>query len=789
MSAATRIQVSPAAAVVAAVTFALTMSHAVEVKAGDADPAKVQPVATLQEVIVSARKVKENLQRVPISITAFSGTQLQSLGAQSITDVAKFTPNLGIDSTAAVSGSTIASTIFIRGVGQTDFTLNSDPGVGVYLDGVYLARSVGSLLDLVDTQSVQVLRGPQGTLFGMNTIGGAIVVTSNPPSSEGGGHVEVQGGNFARHDAKLDLNAPISDTLLTSLSVGSLNEDGYQQRILQPGSADLGDEDRLVVRGRALWKPVDNFSADAIVDYSRGREQSVPQSVLQIIPNTGAPFIPAAAGLIPGTTATIRPQYAGQFTGADLLDGTFITNNPDISYYGGPSRSDFDILGESLTLTYQVGAYELKNIAAYRRLDSNFARDSLSSPFLVADTYDAYSDKQFSDELRLTHQALNSRLTYVAGLFFFRETGTDSNLVATSIGGLESGGSVNNHSIAAYTQATLKITPELSATAGLRYTDVKKGFEPGYDGGDQQFVSNSNGLALGLPPALPLIRPGDYVTRENHVDYTGALQYQWTEGFMTYMSYSTGFKSGGFNQRIGPGGSGIPSPSFNPETVGVVEVGLKWVGLDNHLRINGDVFHTNYSNVQITPLFEDAGPVTANAGDGKVDGSEIELALLPNRHWEFDAGIGLLDTRYTSLSEEAQTLDLRLDGSPALTLDSRFAKSPRRSFNGIATHTWDLPGNNLLSLSVNASYTSLMYNDVLNSPALERPGMTLWGASLIFKSADGHWVVAAHGVNLSNKQYIISGNSEIYIGDFGYTQATYARPREWWISIDRYFDR
>ena len=785
MSAATRIQAWPAVA--AAVTFALSMTHAIAARAADADAAEAKEPATLQEVIVTARKVKENLQTVPISISAFNREQLQSYGALNIADVAKFTPNLDIDSTAAVSGSTIASTIFIRGVGQTDFTLNSDPGVGVYLDGVYLARSVGSLLDLVDTQSVQVLRGPQGTLFGMNTIGGAITVTSDPPSPDGGGHVEVQGGNFARHNVKLDLNAPISETLLTSVAVASLNEDGYQQRILEPGSPDLGNEDRVVARVRALWTPVENFSADAIVDYSRGREQSVPQSVLQIIPNTGAPFIAAAAGVIPGTTATIRPQFQGQFTGADLLNGTFITNDPGFTYYAGPSRSDFDITGVSLTLTYQMGAYELKNISSYRNLNTNFARDSLSSPFLVADTYDAYDDRQWSDELRLTYHALDSRLTYVAGLFFFRETGTDSNLVATSIGNLDSGGSVNNYSLAAYTQASLKITSKLSATAGLRYTDVKKGFDPGYDGGNQQFVSNSNGLALGLPPALPLIRPGDYVTKENRVDYTGALQYQWTGGLMSYVSYTTGFKSGGFNQRIGPGGSGIAAPSFNPETVGVVEVGLKWVGLDDHLRINGDVFHTNYSNVQITPLFEDAGPITANAGDGKVDGSEIEVAFLPNRHWELDAGIGLLDTRYTSLSEKAQTLDLRLDGSPALSLESRFAKSPRTSINGTATHNWDLPGNNLLSLSVNASYTSLMYNDALNSPALERPGMTLWGASLIFKSADGNWDVAAHGLNLSNKQYIIAGNSEIYVNDFGYTQATYARPREWWISLDRKF--
>ena len=748
--------------------------------------AAAEAPAVLEEVTVTARKRSENLQDVPISISALTTADLETRGIENLAGVAHFAPNLQIDSTAAVSGSSVASTIFIRGIGQTDFTLNSDPGVGVYLDGVYVARSVGSLLDLVDMQSVEVLRGPQGTLFGKNTIGGALNVTSLPPSPEQSGHVEVQGGNFGRHNAKLRYDAPLTDTLLTSLSFATLNEDGYQKRILQPGSPDLGNEDRFVVRGRALWKPTSRFSADVIVDYTRGREQSVPQSILVIDGlETGAPFLPAAAGLIPGTTPTLRPGFAGQFTVNDLLNGRFISTNPNSTYYAGPSRSDFDIYGVSATLNYDLGPVQLKSISALRHLQSNFARDSLSSPFLVADTYDDYLDKQWSQELQLLGNLPEERGNYVVGVYYLGEQGTNSNLVATSIGDLDSGGKVNNHSTAVFGQSSIKLTDRLSTTLGVRYTDEKKGFSPGYQGGPQVFVSSANGLAAGLPPTFPLIIPGDYSVTTSKVDYTAALQLKITTELMGYVSYSTGFKAGGFSQRVGPG-PGIPAPSFRPEIARVAEIGLKWLGLDGRLRINGDVFHTDYSDVQITPLFEGIGPVTRNAGDARVYGGEVEVAFLPDRHWEFSGGLGLLRTKYTSLTPESG-VDQFLDGTPILTLHSQLAKSPHTAANLIGTHKWDLPGGHIFSASVNASYTSSMFNDVLNSPELERPALTLLGAALSFDSSDNHWNVTARGENLTSREYIIAGNAERYLANIGYTQATYARPREYWLSIRRNF--
>lgn len=739
-------------------------------------------LGALEEIVVSARRREENVQDVPISITAYSGARLEQLGVENLADVAHFSPNMQFDATAAVSGSSAASTIFIRGIGQTDFTLNSDPGVGVYIDGVYLARSVGSLLDLIDVQTVEVLRGPQGTLFGKNTIGGALNITTRRPAEEFGGYIEAQGGNFDRRNIKVRLDAPLSPTFLTSLSVASLNEDGYQKRLLQPGSEDLGNMDRVVARGRAVWKPGDAFEVDIIADYSRGREQSVPQSVLVIEPGTGAPFLEAAAGLS-GAGATIRPQFVGQFEGADLLNGRFMTSDPRVSYYGGISRSDFDIFGVSATLSWELGALSLKSISAYREIDSQFARDALSSPFVVADTFDDYDQEQWSQELQVSGE-LGERGNYVAGVFYLREKGTNSNLVDTSIGGLGSGGSVDNESIAVFAQADFGFTERLGATLGMRYTDEQKGFSPAFRGGSQRFTSNANGLAMGFPAVVPLILDGDYETSSSQTDVTAALRLKIIDDLLTYVSYSTGFKAGGFSQRIGPG-PGIPAPSFRPEEVSMVEVGVKWLGFGDRLRLNVAVFQTDYDDVQITPLFEGIGPVTRNAGEARIRGAEVEFALAPNRSFDVTGGFGWLDTEYRSLTPESQ-VNVNLNGAPVLTLDSELAKSPELSANVAVAGHWPM-GSGTLTASVDWSYTSEMFNDVLNSVELRRPDLSLYGAALSFVTADERWTFSARGVNLGDEEYIVAGNAERYVGNIGYTQGTYARPREWWLSVRRQF--
>lgn len=750
--------------------------------------------AELEEIVVTARRKEENLQSVPVSITALSGESLANLGVQEISGVAKFTPNLQFDNTAAISGSTIASTVFIRGVGQTDFTLNSDPGVGIYVDGVYVARSVGGLLDLNNVESVEVLRGPQGTLFGKNTIGGAINVRTAKPAAEPGGYIEVQVGDFSRRDLKAGFDLPITDTLLTNVAAAFLNRDGYQERILQPDEEDLGNVNRTVLRGRAIWTPTEQFSADFIVDYTEGDEESMPQSVLRIEPDTsvpslginGAPFIAAAAGLIPGTTPTIRPQFAGLgIPSTAILDGSFITDDPFKTFYGGTSRSDFEITGLSAILTWDLGPAELKSITGFRKVESDFARDSLSSPFLVADTVDTWDHEQTSQEFQLSGDLFGDRVDYVAGLFYMDEEGTNDNLVDTSIGDLGSGGSIDNTVWALFGQGNLFITEALVATLGVRYTDEEKKFIPGFRGGDQLFFSDANGLGLGLPPTLPLIIPGTYELEDDNTDFTLALKYNFGDALMSYVSFSTGFKSGGFSQRIGPG-PGVPAPEFRQEEAETTEVGFKWQGLDSTLRLNGAVFFSDYSDLQVAPIFEGIGPVTRNIGDAEIWGAELEWSYAPTEALTFSGGLGYLDDELTSLTPEATT-NIALDGTQVITLDTELAKTPEFSANAELAYVFAVGANGEIGARVNWSYTDELFNDVLNTPELKRDSLHLLGLRLSYEQLNSGWVFAVQGNNLTDEEYIVAGNAEIAAGQFGYIQGTFARPREWWASVRKSF--
>ncbi len=211
----------------------------------------------VQEITVTARRRAESLQTTPVAVTALSGEALQARGAETVDALSQFVPNLQFDGAAALSGGAYNATIFIRGIGQNDFAIFSDPGAAMYVDGVYLGRSIGGIMDAVDLERVEVLRGPQGTLFGRNTIGGAVNIISRQPEDTLGGEVSLTGGRFSRFDAKGTLNLPLSDTLLTRWTVARLTQDGYARRLTD--GKDLGDKDALVGRMQALWKASDDI--------------------------------------------------------------------------------------------------------------------------------------------------------------------------------------------------------------------------------------------------------------------------------------------------------------------------------------------------------------------------------------------------------------------------------------------------------------------------------------------------------------------------------------------------
>ena len=227
--------------------------------------------SVLEEIVVTARRREESLQDTPISITAFTGASLDQRQINSLSAIGPFTPNLMFDTGATFSGANSSASVFIRGIGQVDFTLTTEPGVGIYLDGVYMSQTIGSVLDLVDIERIEVLRGPQGTLFGRNTIGGAISVTSTKPANELQADVKVTGGEDSRFDVRAGVNFPITDNLAVRLSAATFNRDGYVAAPNTPSGDDLGDIDRDALLFSLGWEPGDKFRMDFVADWSQQR--------------------------------------------------------------------------------------------------------------------------------------------------------------------------------------------------------------------------------------------------------------------------------------------------------------------------------------------------------------------------------------------------------------------------------------------------------------------------------------------------------------------------------------
>lgn len=266
--------VLPPGRVLAAAITGVSLTFSAQPAALAQSPTSDRPVGLLEEIVVTARKRSESLQETPISVTAFTSEALAERGIESTRDLGAYTPNLVSSNGSAVSGNNSAGSFFIRGIGQIDFTLNADPGVGLYVDEVYVARAIGSVMELLDLEAVEVLRGPQGTLFGRNTIGGAISLRSKPPAQEPGATAEVELGSDNLRRARVSADLPVSSTLLTRFSVSYTQRDGFVRRLAD--GIELGDTDALAARIATRWLPSDAVTVDLVIDGSRHREESPP---------------------------------------------------------------------------------------------------------------------------------------------------------------------------------------------------------------------------------------------------------------------------------------------------------------------------------------------------------------------------------------------------------------------------------------------------------------------------------------------------------------------------------
>ena len=716
----------------------------------------------LEEVVVTAQKRAESLQDTPVAVTAFTAGTIENQRINDISQIAEFTPNMTFDTTSPISGVSSGAVVFIRGIGQTDFSLTTDPGVGTYIDGVYSSRSVGGVLDVLDVERIEVLRGPQGTLFGRNTIGGAINITSRRPAEQLGGQLSVTAGDNNRVDVRAALDVPVGGTLRTSAAFSSKQRDGYVDRVLV--GDELGDEDKQSLRLAALFQPTENLNIFLSYDYSEIDEQSAA-SVL--------------AGITEGV-GTSTHAYNNVFVPANnptegLFDSRWLGDDDDRSYATGPTGTQLDIQGAALTLTWVTDWLEFKSITAWRETEGSFFRDPDNSPIAITHTSNPdYYHEQVSQEFQFIGSAFNDRLEYVAGLYYFEEEGTD-NVFVPIYGEVPVPGSgfaiplyinnyadVDNTSEAAYLQATWRATPDLGVTLGVRSTEDDKEFIY------EQYISTD---PEGLNNVVDLVGSGVGESNDSFskTTYKAGLEYNLGVAGLLYGSYSEGFKSGGFNIRYV-----VPRPeplAFDPEEVEAWELGLKWQGWNDRLRINTAVFFTDYSDVQVTLFETGGGPLTQNVGEAELKGVELELTALFTEQFLVNLTAGYVDAEYTSINTPTTEITQPIGESLPNTPEFTFHLGAEYSIP-LSLGTFTLRGDYF--------YNDEVENDAQNSPFLYQDSYDMMNASLTYSDNSESWDLVVFGDNLTDERIITSGDSNFGLG---FHEANYNRPREYGVIL------
>lgn len=755
----------------------------------------------LEEVVVTARKREENLQDTPISVAAFTSKELEIRQIASTDKLGDVTPNLTFDSAAPSSGSSSVAQIFIRGVGQTDFVPTTDPGVGLYVDGVYMSRSLGNVMDFLEVDRVEILRGPQGTLFGRNTIGGAVSIHSKRPTDEFDASLQAQVGDDDMMYLTAKVNGGITENLAGNFAYSYRDRDGYVKRVFD--GVEMGDEDGESMRGSLLWSPTDSFELFATADWTEIRENGAP-IVAGGVNDLAAFTLFANALSSTCSAAVINPNFplagpptfpspgGNMGTGGDPGCYNDQTANLGKHTSGGtfPVTSELDIWGGSLEMTWDVTDWlSIKSISAYREVSMDSSRDSDNTPGNILATIDDYDHKQVSQELQFGGRAFEERLQWLLGLYYFKEEGADDAFVYLPGGILLNGGDYDNDSKAAFFQGTYDVTNRLAFTFGIRYTEDSKGFKPLTASGGDASMGPYNGFVNTWPllagmyltptsaePAGTFLIPQVWNEENFYNDSIMLnLSYDWNDELMTYITYSEGYKGGGFDLRYVTF-QAAPS-TFDPEYVDSWEIGFKSQWLDNTVRLNGALFYTDYDDLQIV-IRETFNPQTFNGGEADIFGGELELTWVPTDRWYITAAVGYVDAEYDVLSPEVQA---PINATP-IEKDYKLVNTPEWSTSLGVAYTFDLQDWGTLTSRVDWSFHDEQFNDAINTPRLVQDSYDLVNVAFSFETNDGHWEGVLAFRNVLDEEYLITGNSS-YGTSSGYLEQVYDRGSEWSISV------
>lgn len=705
-----------------------------------AEPAAAQTGASdgaLEEVVVTARRREESLQDVPIAVSAFSGDFLEGIGAIDITALSQTTPNTTLEVSRATN---TTLTAYIRGVGQQDPLAGFEGGVGIYLDDVYLARPQGTVFDIYDVERIEVLRGPQGTLYGRNTIGGAVKYVTRRLADRP--ELEIRGavGDFSQLDLIVKGSVPLADNFRIGGTAATFTRDGFGDNLFT--GEENADKDTVGIRLSAEWEPADNWFVRLAGDYTEDRSS----------PRHGHRLLPSA-------------------TGAQPLDDVFdtragITTIPT-------SNAGLDPLVDQGGLTLNVewdlnDNWQLKSITAAREDNSEGLIDFDNLPQNFFDAPVIYENEQFSQEFQANFTG--DRSAGIVGLYYLDANAFNAfDVIIFDIQTAFTLGDYDTNAWAVYGDYTYDLSDTLTLSVGGRYTEDERDAtvtRETFLGLGSPFFGNDDAVSITepVPGAVPTFRGN-----RTDSDFTPRASLTWAplDEHSFYVSYNEGFKGGGFDPR---GAYAIPEvrSGFEPEEVQAYEIGAKSVWPGGRLRTNFAFFISDYTNVQVPGSIildndNDGEPdgfagTTTNAGKADIMGAEFEAIGQFTDNFSATLALGWIDADYTEWLIAAEDGD----GNPILVdvSDEReFQNTPE--LTGSLNLRYEFPfrlfaADGDLALSTLVSYRDDTFQFEIPDPLVDQPAYTLWDASVGWTSAEGRYSMTLHGRNLTDEEYIVA---------------------------------
>jgi len=717
----------------------------------------------VEEIIVTARKRVEPLQDSPVSVTALSAASIQQRGVVNFNQLNNFVPNIELNN-GRVDGGGSTAQVFIRGVGQEDYSFPNDPGVGVYLDGVYVSRSSAGDFGFLDIERIEVLRGPQGTLYGKNTIGGAINVITRRPTGENQGKVQATVGSYGRLDFNASVDFRITDTLFANIAGASFNRNGYGSNL---AGDDLGNQNKDIIRGQLLYQPKTGVDVLLQADYSRQKQfgpvgamrRFFPEFPLLSLYNTQiAPETAAAFGLT-GDFAVYGPAWINRIEKTKRFE----------SGGGTQTRDNNEIFGISLTADFELGSgITLKSITAYRDVKVDVNRDGDHTPFRIFDIAVVEATDQISQEFQLNGSVLDDRLEFVVGLYGIREAGTNAFTAPLLLGiedilgdivSLRTDTRIKSTSIAIFGEGTYSITNRLGVTLGGRLNRDKKDYDFTlfriFSGG---VVNGPAELSKSWTEFLPKV----------------GLEFKANDDLLLYAHYSKGFKAGGWNPRTLS--AGATPQQFEPEYLTAWEGGLKSTLFDGKATFNISGFYSQYRDIQLIGVITTPGGIVdttvLNGGEARIIGAEFELVARPVPALNISAGLGLLDAKYTEL-------DVNVINT-GVGLNNKLIQTPEVTFNLQVSYDFMLANEGKIVVGADVAYKSKIYRSIQNFPDLITEPYWIANARIAYNSPDDRYEIAGFVTNLTNTIYMANG---VDVRGLAATEAYYSRPREFGVSV------